>query len=86
MFGFSRAFTGQFISDNQVMKVLTSILPTPVIYRWQASRMIGQGTTAFENWHPYFLKLEIVVFTVFILGGISYFAIIKIYKKQEGQV
>ena len=48
--------------------------------------MIGQGTTAFENWQPYFLKLGIVVFTVFILGGISYFAIIKIYKKQEGQV
>ncbi len=86
MFGFSLAFTGQFTSDNQVMKVLTSILPTPVIYRWQASRMIEQGTTAFENWQPYFLKLGIVVFTVFILGGISYFAIIKIYKKQEGQV
>lgn len=86
MFGFSLAFTGQFTSENQVLKVLTSLLPTPVIYRWQASRMIGQGTTAFENWHPYFLKLEIVVFTVFILGGISYFAIIKIYKKQEGQV
>lgn len=86
VFEFSLAFTGQFTSDNQIMKVLTSILPTPVIYRWQASRMIEQGTTAFENWQPYFLKLGIVVFTVFILGGISYFAIIKIYKKQEGQV
>lgn len=86
VFGFSLAFTGQFTSDNQIMKVLTSILPTPIIYRWQASRMIEQGTTAFEVWQPYFLKLWIVALTVFILGGISYFAIIRFYQKREGQV
>ncbi len=86
VFGFSLAFTGQFTSDNQIMKVLTSILPTPIIYRWQASRMIEQGTTAFEVWQPYFLKFWIVALTVFILGGISYFAIIRIYQKREGQV
>lgn len=86
MFGFSLAFTGQFTSDNQIMKVLTSILPTPIIYRWQASRLIEQGTTAFEVWQPYFLKLWIVALTIFILGGISYFAIIRIYQKQERQV
>lgn len=86
MFGFSLAFTGQFTSDNQIMKVLTSIMPTPIIYRWQASRMIEQGSTAFEIWQPYFLNLWIVVFTVFILGGISYLAIIRIYQKQERQV
>lgn len=86
MFGFLLAFTGQFTSDNQIMKVLTSIVPTPIIYRWQASRMIEQGTTAFEVWQPYFLKLWIVALTVFILGGISYFLIIKIYQKQERQV
>ena len=86
VFGFSLAFTGQFTSDNQIMKVLTSILPTPIIYRWQASRMIEQGTTAFEVWQPYFLKLWIVARTVFILGGISYFAIIRLYQKREGQV
>lgn len=86
MFGFLLAFTGQFTSDNQIMKVLTSILPTPIIYRWQASRLIEQGTTAFEVWQPYFLKLWIVALTIFILGGISYFAIIRIYQKQERQV
>lgn len=86
MFGFSLAFTGQFTSDNQIMKVITSIMPAPIIYRWQASRMIKQGTTAFEVWQPYFLNLQIVVLTIFILGGISYFAIIKIYQKQERQV
>lgn len=86
MLGFSLAFTGQFTSDNQIMKVLTSILPTPIIYRWQASRMIEPGTTAFEIWQPYFLKLWIAALTVFILGGISYFAIIRIYQKQERQV
>ena len=86
VFGFSLAFTGQFTSDNQIMKVLTSILPTPIIYRWQASRMIEQGTTAFEVCQPYFLKFWIVALTVFILGGISYFAIIRIYQKREGQV
>lgn len=86
VFGFSLAFTGQFTSDNQIMKVLTSILPTPIIYRWQASRMIEQGTTAFEVWQPYFLKFWIVALTVFILGGISYFAIIRLYQKREGQV
>ena len=76
MFGFLLAFTGQFTSDNQIMKVLTSIL----------SRLIEQGTTAFEVWQPYFLKLWIVALTIFILGGISYFAIIRIYQKQERQV
>ena len=86
MFGFSLAFTGQFTSDNQIMKVLTSILPTPIIYRWQASRMIEPGTTAFEVWQPYFLKLWIVALTIFILGGISYFVIIRIYQRQERQV
>lgn len=86
MLGFSLAFTGQFTSDNQVMKVLTSILPTPIIYRWQASRMIEPGTTAFEVWQPYFLKLWVVALTVFILGGISYFAIMRIYQKEERQV
>ena len=86
VFGFSLAFTGQFTSDNQIMKVLTSILPTPIIYRWQASRMIERGTTAFEVWQPYFLKFWIVALTVFILGGISYFAIIRLYQKREGQV
>lgn len=86
MFGFSLAFTGQFTSDNQIMKVLTSVMPTPIIYRWQASRMIEQGSTAFEIWQPYFLDLWIVVLTVFILGGISYLAIIRIYQKQERQV
>ena len=68
------------------MKVLTSILPTPIIYRWQASRMIEPGTTAFEVWQPYFLKLWIVALTIFILGGISYFVIIRIYQRQERQV
>ena len=86
MFGFLLAFTGQFTSDNQIMKVLTSILPTPIIYRWQASRMIEPGTTAFEVWQPYFLKLWIVALTIFILGGISYFVIIRIYQRQERQV
>lgn len=86
MFGFSLAFTGQFTSDNQIMKVLTSIMPTTIIYRWQASRMIEQGSTAFEIWQPYFLNLWIVLLTVFILGGISYLAIIRIYQKQERQV
>lgn len=86
MFGFSLAFTGQFTSGNQIMKVLTSILPTPIIYRWQASRMIEQGTTAFEIWQPYFLKLWIVILTIFILGGISYFMIIRTYQERERQV
>lgn len=84
IFGFSIAFTGLFTSENQIMKVLTSILPAPIIYRWQASRMIKQETVAFEIWQPYFLKLWIVALTVFILGSISYFIIIKIYQKQEG--
>ena len=86
MFGFSLAFTGQFTSENQIMKVFTSVLPTPIIYRWQASRMIEYGTTAYEIWQPYFLKLWIVVLTVFVLGSISYFAIIKTYQKQKRQV
>lgn len=86
MLGFSLAFTGQFTSENQIMKVITSILPTPVIYRWQASRMIDKGTAAFEIWQPFFLNLWVAGLTVFILGGISYMAILKIYRNQEGLV
>lgn len=86
MFGFALAFTGQFTSDDQLMKILTSILPAPIIYRWQASKMIEQGTAAFEIWQPYFLNLWIVILTVSVIGGISYWAILTIYQKQERQM
>lgn len=86
MLGFFLAFTGQFTSQNQVLRVLTSILPTPIIYRWQASRMVGQDTNAFAIWQPYFLDLWIVMLTVLILGAISFYVLMKTYQKQEGQV
>ncbi|WP_018213519.1 ABC transporter permease [Desulfitobacterium hafniense] len=83
MFGFILGFTGQFTSSAPVMKLLTNIMPAPIIYRWQASQMIEPGTNAYSVWEPYLLPMWIVALTVFIIGALSYGVIIKIYQKQE---
>lgn len=84
MFGFILGFTGQFTSQEPVMKLLTNILPAPIIFRWQASQMVKEGTGAYLVWEAYFLPLWIVALTVFLLGALSYFAIIYIYDRREG--
>lgn len=83
MFGFTIGFTGQIFSAQPVMKLLTNLLPAPLIYRWQAAQMIEQGTNAYSIWEPYLLPLWLVAFTIFIIGALSYLAIIKIYQRQE---
>lgn len=83
MFGFTIGFTGQIFSSEPVMKLLTHLLPAPLIYRWQATQMIEQGTSAYFIWKPYLLPLQLVALTIFMIGALSYLAIIKIYQRQE---
>lgn len=83
MFGFMLGFSGSFTSTDPVMKLLTNIIPSPIIYRWQASMMIEETATAYAIWKPYFLPLWIVAITVFVIGILSYFAIIRIYQRKE---
>lgn len=83
MFGFMLGFTGLFTSSDPVIKLLTSIIPAPIIYRWQASQMVEPGTGAYSVWKPYFLPLWLVALTVFIIGTLSYLIIIKIYQGKE---
>ncbi len=83
MFGFMLGFTGLFTSSDPVLKLLTNIIPAPIIYRWQASQMVELGTDAYSVWESYFLPLWLVALTVFIIGALSYLAIIKIYQRKE---
>ncbi len=83
MFGFMLGFTGLFTSSDPVLKLLTNIIPAPIIYRWQASQMVELGTDAYSVWKSYFLPLWLVALTVFIIGALSYLAIIKIYQRKE---
>ena len=61
----------------------TSIMPAPIIYRWQATKFVEAGTTAYTVMEPYFLPLWLVVLTVVIIGALSYLAIVRIYSKRE---
>ncbi len=83
MFSFMLGFSGFFTSVDPVMKVLTNIIPAPIIYRWQASMMIEKTAAAYAIWKPYFLPLWLVTITVFTIGILSCFAIIRIYQKKE---
>lgn len=83
MFSFMLGFSGFFTSDAPVMKLLTNIIPAPIIYRWQASMLIEETSAAYAIWKPYFLPLWVVAVTVFIIGILSCFAIIGIYQKKE---
>lgn len=83
MFCFAVSFTGQFMSSEPVMKLLANVLPTSLIYRWQAARMLEPGTESYSIWEPYLLPLWQVALTVFVIGAVSYLAIIKIYQGQE---
>lgn len=83
MFCFMIGFTGQIMSPVPVMRLLTNVLPTPLIYRWQAGQMIEPGTKSYVLWEPYLLPLWLAALNVFIIGALSYLAIIKIYGGQE---
>ncbi len=83
MFDFVLAYGGLFAATNPMMKLLTSIMPAPIIYRWQASEFVVQGTPAYAVMKPYFLSLGVVSLTVCIIGLLSYLIIIRIYSKRE---
>lgn len=82
-FNFFLAFVGLAI-DSPIMNVLKSVMPTPTIYRWQASVFVDSGESYYEIISPYFLPLTETVFVVGILGILSYWVIVKIYKMREG--
>lgn len=83
MFDFVLAYGGLYATTNPMMKLLTNIMPAPIIYRWQAVEFVSQGTPAYAVMKPYFLSLWVVVLTVLIIGLLSYLIIIRIYSKRE---
>lgn len=82
MFDFSLAYTG-LASQAPVMKLLTSVMPAPIIYRWLVSQFVSKDAAFYSVIQPYFLSLPLVILIIAVLGGLSYFAIIKIYSKRE---
>lgn len=83
MFDFMLAYGGLFATADPMMRLVTNIMPAPIIYRWQAVRFVDLGTPAYSVMEPYFLPLWLVVLTVVIIGVLSYLAIIIIYNKRE---
>ena len=83
MFDFMLAYGAMFATTDPMMSLLTSIMPAPIIYRWQATEFVEAGTTAYTVMEPYFLPLWLVVLTVVIIGALSYLAIVRIYSKRE---
>ena len=83
MFDYMLAYGGMFATTDPVMKLLTNIMPAPIIYRWQASMFAEAGTAAYTAMEPYFLPLWIVILTVAVIGGLSYLAIVRIYSRRE---
>ena len=83
MFDYMLAYGGMFATTDPVMKLLTNIMPAPIIYRWQASMFAEAGTAAYTAMEPYFLPLWIVILTVAVIGGLSYLAIVRIYGRRE---
>ena len=65
------------------MKLISNIFPAPTIYRWQAAQFVSPDSPAYSVIEPYFLPLWIVALTVFVIGAISYLAIVKIYSRHE---
>ena len=82
MFNFSLMYVG-LGSKEPVMKALISIMPTPVIYRWQESLFVTKDLSFYSIVEPYFLSLPLVITVIGIIGSLSYLAIIKIYRGQE---
>ena len=83
MFDYMLAYGGQFASEEPAMKLISNIFPAPTIYRWQAAQFVSPDSPAYSVIEPYFLPLWIVALTVFVIGAISYLAIVKIYSRHE---
>ena len=69
--------------NTPLMRLLNSIIPAPVIYRWQASLFVTEKASYYEIIKPYFLSLPIVLLVIGIMGGLSFLAIVTIYKKRK---
>ena len=83
MFDFMLAYGGMFATTDPMMRLITSILPAPIIYRWQAALFAAPGTPAYSAMEPYFMPFWLVTLTIIIIGVLSYLAIIRIYSKRE---
>lgn len=83
MFDFMLAYGGMFATTDPMMRLITSIMPAPIIYRWQATQFVDPGMPAYSVMEPYFLPLWLVVLTVVIIGVLSYLMIIRIYSGRE---
>ncbi|MDU7474722.1 MAG: ABC transporter permease [Paenibacillus macerans] len=79
---FSMAFVGlQY--DTPMMKLLTSILPTPIIYRWLLGLFTSPADSFYAIIAPKILPLPQVIIIIAIIALISYMAIVRIYNKRE---
>lgn len=83
MLDFMLAYGGMFATTDPMMRLITTVMPAPIIYRWQATLFVYPGTPAYSAIEPYFLPLGLVTLTILIIGGLSYLAIIRIYSKRE---
>lgn len=81
-FNFFLAFIA-LASDSSLMNILKSVMPTPTIYRWQASVFVTPAESFYDIVKPYFLSLHTAVLVVGILGLLSYFAVVRIYTNRE---
>ena len=80
--GLNRSYIFSIIL-TPAMKLISNIFPAPTIYRWQAAQFVSPDSPAYSVIEPYFLPLWIVALTVFVIGAISYLAIVKIYSRHE---
>jgi bacitracin transport system permease protein len=70
-------------SHTSAMQLLTSILPSPIIYRWHMNLFISPSDAYYTNFAAKMLPLHLVVFNIAILAVLSYIAIVLIYRKRE---
>ncbi|OMF06066.1 ABC transporter permease [Paenibacillus sp. FSL H7-0331] len=82
IFNFSMVTIG-LQSTVPIMRLLTNILPVPLIYRWYLGVSVSPAKSYYVIIEPHILPLLQVVMTILVIAVVSYAAIVQIYKKRE---
>lgn len=82
IFNFSMQFAG-LQSTAPIMKLLATILPAPIIYRWFMGVTISPSVSFYSIIKPHILPLPQVVMTILIIAALSYLGMVRIYNKRE---
>ncbi|MFZ4913234.1 MULTISPECIES: ABC transporter permease [Paenibacillus] len=82
IFNFAFIFVG-LQSKIPIIKLLSSILPSSIIYRWHLNVSVSPSAYYYSKIAPVMLPLSQVVITIAIIAILSYFAIVQIYRKRE---